>query len=157
MHACGQRVAGTAGFTLMELLVVLLMLAGAFALASPTLPLRGGSDPEPHDALRHLVERVLRIAGESGRDLSLVLHLDSGEYVVRTSRAADLRDPPIFQGVLSMRGWHADSYSEGREVLILVSPLGRVQAPSVHFQDEGGRRTTLHVESWTGRIHVERK
>jgi len=154
-----------AGFTLLELAVVVFLLGLFSALVVPRLPGVG------EDALKSSARRIagtaklyFNEAALSGRPHRLEYNLDKKTFRVRriepdgevveltgSGREQSLRGKVRFKDItLPARG----SFSHG-EVTTDILPVGWLEETVVHLEEEGGGRSmTLRIMPYTGSTEV---
>lgn len=153
-----------AGFTLIELVIVVFLLGLFSALVIPRLPGIG------EDGLKSSARRIagtvkyfFNEAALSGRPHRLVFNLGDGTFRVRrleadgtlvdldgSGKEQRLRGKVRFRDIaIPGRG----TYSQG-EVAAEIHPVGWMEETVVHLEEEGDRQLTLRVMPYTGTTEV---
>ena len=140
---------GIRGFTLVELLVVLAMLAIAAAVAVPALrPPAERSAGAAADSLLHVLARARTDAAARGTPVHVEVRAGDGRFAVTadgedgardTLRAGSLPLPPGGRASGGRRGTARMSFDAS----------GRARADRVALTDEGGR-IEIVVDAWSG-------
>jgi prepilin-type N-terminal cleavage/methylation domain-containing protein len=110
------REAAPPGFTLLEIIVVLLVIGVAFALAAPALP---NHSPEP-DPLQRVLDVTRRAAVHDAKALTLSVSVD-GQWRIDSGTSTEVT--PLGTGTLP-------SY-HGGALVVKASALGRCTVESV--------------------------
>lgn len=153
-----------AGFTLIELVIVVFLLGLFSALVMPRLPGIG------EDGLKASARRIagtvkyfFNEAALSGRPHRLEFNLDEGTFRVRrldadgtlvelsgTGKEQRLKGNVRFRDVtIPGRG----AFSLG-EVITEIQPVGWMEETVVHLEEEDGRELTLRISPYTGTTEV---
>ena len=139
------------GFTLLELLVVLVLLAITAAAAVPAFLGDAARSPEQRIAVA-LAERLIAVrdaARESGSAATLVLSLTDGRYWITTRDSATSGVLPVTDGV-TIAG---DGAAGGARIELRFEPTGPTTAVAVTVH--GSRTVTVRTQAWTGEISVD--
>jgi prepilin-type N-terminal cleavage/methylation domain-containing protein len=141
-----------AGFTLLELIVVMTVLATVVAIAAPTLPAaRSEADTLARDVVR-VLDRARFAAAERGAPTFVTLDLDSGTYEVWIGLAATTNNARAASDSLVATGSLGGRSTVGRHT-ISFDPFGRAAGGPVRLFVGG---PVIEVEPWTGKAHVTR-
>lgn len=152
------RSASRRGFTLVELLVVLIVLGIAVAVGAPALPRAGFGAASASDQLMRILYRAGRMAAERGRTVRVELDPDASAYRVRMEATGSAEGALIASG--SFGAGSRDSIfslaDNGSAVPVFrFDPLGRAEGGPVIVDDGRGEGVIVAVDPWTGRVHVE--
>ena len=146
------------GFTLIEMMVVLLLMGISLAVVAPALP------RPPHGAeaaarkTARLLEQTRRTAAQHGRNTRIELNLATGAFGVWVEDPFDGRDSLIAAGELLLPGEMAEADpNTGARARVRFDPLGRADGEPIRFRDGGGRSMTVAVDPWTGGVRVARE
>jgi prepilin-type N-terminal cleavage/methylation domain-containing protein len=162
----GRAPLGQAGFTLLELALVLLIIGIMVVVAYPKFRNLGGGDVKME--ARTLIGRIQALYGEATftrRTYRLVYDLDAQRYwgemktgddqyqpVDRTFMApVALPDGVKLKDVITER---AGKLGEGKAYTYFL-PLGRADYTTIHLAAKDGPELTLFVTPLTGRVTVE--
>lgn len=153
-----------AGFTLIELVIVVFLLGLFSALVIPRLP--GVGEDGLKSSARRIAGTVKYFFNESalsGRPHRLEFNLDEGTFRVRrleangdlvdldgTGREQRLRGKVRFRDIaIPGRG----DFSQG-EVITEILPVGWMEETVVHLEENGDRLLTLRIMPYTGTTEV---
>jgi prepilin-type N-terminal cleavage/methylation domain-containing protein len=141
------------GFTLLEMVLVILIMGIVFALAVPAMG-GLGSDPEEGESWKELVDlmRSSRIlALENAVTVRMVLDPETGLYSVDSvgPRGAGL----VQEGKLLV-GLNMSMYADSARVKFTFRPDGSAFSDSLIVRSSG-YATKLSVEPFTGRVLIE--
>jgi prepilin-type N-terminal cleavage/methylation domain-containing protein len=142
------------GFTLVELLVVVLILGLAVGAAVPTLRGSRGGGREVARATTALLGRAREAALQRGERVTVSVELGSGAFVVTASRATGVPGDTIRRGTLRLGsarlvGGAAWAYAT------TFDPTGRARAQPLTVVDDEDRYD-IQVSPWTGMATVRR-
>ncbi len=146
------------GFTLLELLVVLVLLAITAAAAVPAF-LDGGTDaPEKRlaTALADALVHTRDAARTSGAAAELVLAPSDGRYWVTQRDSASAGVLPMSAGVViapSNAGDATPRAGSTDRVTLRFDPTGPASPAEITVR--GARSLTVRVEPWTGEISID--
>jgi len=158
---------GTAGFTLLEVVLVLLLIGVVLAVAFPRFRNLGGGDVKLE--ARTLIGRIQGLYGEATftrRPHRLVLDLDEEKYwaEVQTAGTRDYApvDPTFMAPVQLPSGIdlrdvitaRAGKRSEGKAE-IRFDPMGQAEYAEIHIEDADGQALTLQINPLTGKVAVK--
>ena len=159
-----RKPSGQAGFTLIELGVVVVLLALFAVFTIPLFSATGTSDLGY--SARRLSGTIKYLFNESaltGREHRLIYNLDRGTYRARIVEAdGEIVDLPGFGKETSLAGdvSFRDVQLPGRgtftsgEVTVRIYPTGWVEETGVHFEGGSGDVLTLHVMPLTGTSEI---
>ena len=139
------------GFTLLELLVVLVLLAITAAAAVPAFLGDAARSPEQRIAVA-LAERLIAVrdaARESGVSATMVLSPMDGRYWIVSRDSAT-------SGVLPMTGGvtiAGDGAAGSARIELRFEPTGPTTATAIAVH--GSRTITVRTQAWTGEISVD--
>lgn len=144
------------GFTLIELVVVILLLGIVAGVSVPALARRGEDDALAAAAgdVVGLLGRARRTALERGRSVTLALDPASGRYQVRlTGESGDV----VAEGTLALAGGVQleAGHTGAAWVHVVFSPLGAAEGGPVIVR-RGGRAAVVALDRWTGEASVRR-
>lgn len=156
-----------AGFTLLEVVLVLLVIGLVLAVAFPRIRNIGGGDVKLE--ARTLIGRIQGLYAEAAftrRAHRLVLDVDKERYaaevfdddanayvpVERTFMApVQLPSGIDLKDVITARaGKRAEGQAE-----IRFDPMGQAEFAEIHLEDEDGETLTLQINPLTGRVAVK--
>lgn len=154
----------TRGYTYVELVVVIFLVALTLSLAMPRIRDSLLSD-ELKGTTRRLVGLIKNLRTEavaSAVDFALHLDLDQNLYWVESSsmsleeRARVQKEArPFPEGVRVLDVWLQDSGKiMSGEVWITISRKGYIQPSVVHLAAEDGRRFTLEMSPFLGKVSI---
>lgn len=132
------------GFTLIELVVVMAIMALVVAVAAPALRLPADEPPSPSDSVRQLVRGARTEALRTGRSMRVVVDSRSDRYWVY-----DAADEEHAAGRFAF-GREAGWSRAGRRVVLRVSALGGIEGDLPHLVHDDGRIERIAFEPWTG-------
>lgn len=139
-----------AGFTLVELMVVALLIALAVGIATPALrPIPTRSSRATADALALLGASARAVAARRGEPAALVV--DAGAYTIVALDASGAAVDTLARGALAPGGRVVSG--DGEPVVITFSPTGAAHGGPLVVEGEGGRHA-LEVSPWTGIVAV---
>ena len=139
------------GFTLLELLVVLVLLAITAAAAVPAFLGDAARSPEQRIAVA-IAERLIAVrdaARESGVAATLVLSPTDGRYWIAARDSATSGVLPIAGGV-TIAGEGAAGVAR---IELRFEPTGPTTATAIAVH--GSRTITVRTQAWTGEISVD--
>lgn len=140
------------GFTLLELLVVLAIMASIIAIAIPNLRLPGFAS-DAAGAARQIASGLAdarQAAIFANRDTSVVIDLENKTFSVAGGPAVALDGIQKLTLITAER----DVLDEARGE-ILFYPDGSAGGGEISVQDQDGTRATVRVNWLTGRISVD--
>jgi prepilin-type N-terminal cleavage/methylation domain-containing protein len=158
---------GAAGFTLLEVVLVLLIIGVVLAVAFPRFANIGGGDLKLE--ARTLIGRIQGLYAEAAftrRPHRLVLDLDQERYAaevmnVETRTFAPV-DPTFMPPVQLPSGIDLKDVTTARagkrqegQVALLFDPTGQAEFATIHLEDRDGGTLTLEVNPLTGRVAVK--
>jgi len=153
-----------AGFTLIEMCVVLLVISIFAFLIVPRLDLSGRGDLEA--TARHLGSTTRYLFNEAaltGREHRLVYNLQDGSYrALRLEASGDLVSVDGPGRLTRLRGdvRFRDLTVPGRgsftggEVVTTIHPAGWLEETVVHLENRKGEQLTVHVSPLTGMVET---
>lgn len=154
---------GRGGFTLIELIVVLVILGVVVRVALPRLE-GAFSDRYLRSSARRLVGMIRWTQSQAalgGREYWLYYDLDKGEYWMAGKGEENLegaegkRRRHLLEGV---RFQHIITRSQGRVsggiASSWFSPQGWVEGTSIHLQNEKGEELGVRIKGPTGRVRI---
>lgn len=162
-----RRPFGRAGFTLLELVLVLLVIGVVTALVFPKFRNLGGGDVKVE--ARTLIGRIQGLYNEATftrRTHRLVYDLDAQRYwgEVKEGRgdAYTPVDPAFMSPVTLPSGVsledvvteRAGKRQEGKAYTYFL-PLGRAEFTTIHLEAKDGPQLTLRVNPLTGKVRVD--
>ncbi len=140
------------GFTLVEMLVVMIVIATVTAVTVPAIT-RLNDEDELTGAARELVtllERARATSVEQGVPVTMTIDPASGRYWVRVGQGLA---PEVFRtGTVSL-GPGVTLASTLDRVTFSFDPLGPAYGDSLYVQAPSGG-ALIGVERWTGRLYV---
>lgn len=145
-----------AGFTLWELVIVLVVLAVAAGLAVPAFARLGARADDPADgaeALQTLLRTARRVAVERGVTVTVTVDPASGRYAADSAGAGGAA--PFAEGVLPLGGPGAVRSGHPR-LRYTFRPTGAALADPVALRDGAGEALVV-VDAWGGEARVERR
>lgn len=138
----------TAGFTLAELLAVLLLVGIAAAVAAPAFRPPGRSAAGAAEALRGVYAAARDDAAVRGELVTVSLATATGEYAV-TAESADGDVDTLRAGALPLPPEGRIVGERSGAARAVFSPLGRARADRVAIV-HGEVRHEISVDAWTG-------
>lgn len=153
---CNGRPGSRAGYTLIEMATVFLLLALVVLLAAPALPRpRQGADAAAR-ALAEVLQGARGQAVREARTVAVQLDLVSGAYHAYTvsaegadSTTATGHLPPTpVRVTLSVPGGEA-------QATLRFGALGRAEGGPIEVRDAAGAARVVAVDPWTGSVRVE--
>jgi general secretion pathway protein H len=142
-----KRILGirTSGFTLVEIVVVLLILGTVTAVTVPAFRNTDGRDDVRKAAaeVRHVLDRARATARANGHAVSVTIDPASGRYWV---------DRPALTGTLALGG--ASIVSDGPRPRVTFHAAGAASAPMLAVQG-GGRAHAIRIDPFTGQVDVQ--
>ena len=163
-RAPGAGLQGHGGFTLIEMLVVLLLVSILVGVAAPMLLEPPGRTADDFQSSLRPFREARRLALRRGRPVRLVLYPRQGRYSIQDDAVPDPpgsgapvpRDssgrgrPPLDVGRLA-----GDVARDPPEILAPLvfhfMPGGRAAGPALRLVAPGGRRFQVRVDPWTGK------
>lgn len=155
----------SSGFTLVELVVVVTLLAMAALLVFPRLPDTGGaalkgSARSVAATVRYLFDRV----AETGRPHRLRFTVGTGEVRIAELRSDGMESAPtdpflsrqvIADGVVvkDLQTPRLGKVSDG-QVALDVGPAGIAEPATIHLLSIGGKEMTLEISPYARRVIV---
>ena len=140
------------GFTLLEMLVVLVVIATVTAVTVPAIT-RLNDEDELTGAARELVtllERARATSVEQGVPVTMTINPVSGRYWLRVGRSLA---PEVFRpGTVSLNPGVTLASTLDR-VTFSFDPLGPAHGDSLYVRAPSGG-SLIGVERWTGRLYV---
>jgi prepilin-type N-terminal cleavage/methylation domain-containing protein len=163
MKGCGSR---ASGFTLMELMVVVALVATLSLVAMPRF--KEFLVPDPEQGVQRELENLLMAVREEsvlGRyPMAVVYSLSEGTYrsaVLGAEGGMDWESDPLSIRRRLPAGMKFLDVSTPREeraasgaVFTLIWPTGWIEPTILHLQDERGRQYTLLVEPLSGAVRL---
>lgn len=155
-----------AGFTLLELVLVLLVIGVMVAVAYPRFRNLGGGDVKLE--ARTLIGRIQGLYNEATftrREHRLVFDLEAERYWGEVKAGADAFAPvdatlmgpvdlPVGIDLKDVITERAGKRAEGRAYCHFY-PLGRADFTTVHLEAKDGEALTLRVNPLTGKVEVQ--
>ena len=146
----------SAGLTLAELLVVLLILGLVAAVTTPALRRPGMSAGSAAQEIANVFGSARAAAAARGHVVRVSIELATGAFLV-TADAEGARSPRVLRaGRIALP---ADARLTGRSegtARATFHPLGRARADTV-VVERGGRAFVVAVDAWTGAVHVRER
>ena len=139
------------GFTLLELLVVLVLLAITAAAAVPAFLGDAARSPEQRIAVA-IAEQLIAVrdaARESGVSATMVLSPTDGRYWIAARDSATVGVLPMTGGV-TIAG---EGAAGGDRIELRFEPTGPTTAVAITVH--GSRALTVRTQAWTGEISVD--
>jgi len=150
-----RSLAGRRGFTLMELMVVLAMLAIAAAVAAPALrPPRERSAGAAADSLLHVLARARAGAAARGTLVRVEVRAGDGAWVV-AGAAGDGGEDTLAAGELPLPADGRLLAGPAGAARVSFEPAGRARAGHMAVTDPGGR-IEIVVDPWSGAARAAR-
>lgn len=142
------------GFTLVEVLVVLVILGIAAAVVVPALPRIVEEDPLARSAedVTLLLRRARRTALERGAPVALTVDAESDRYWVEIYDQGEWRPLVADEVVLSPS---VSLTAEAGQARFVFRPNGSAQSDPLGVRD-GGRGTAIAVDPWLGDARAAR-
>ena len=156
-----------AGFTLLEVVLVVLIIGVVLAVAFPKFRNIGGGDLKLE--ARTLIGRVQGLYGEAAftrRPHRLVLDLDEERYSAEVMNPGTNAYVPVDTSFMppiqlpsgielkDVTTARAGKREEGKAE-IRFDPMGEVEFATIHLEDRNGDVLTLEVNPLTGRVAVK--
>lgn len=144
-----------AGFTLIEVAVVLVVMAVALAVAVPALPRPRTVEEAAAAELAALLDDARRAAARGGGEATLAVNLSTGGYLATLRRGREGADSVLRRGAIA--GWTRTPLARGGGDSLLVArfdPLGHASAPALRWRRPGGGERALVVDPWTGEVRL---
>lgn len=156
-----------AGFTLLEVVLVLFIIGVVIAVAFPRFRNIGGGDVKLE--ARTLIGRIQGLYAEAAftrRPHRLLLDLDQESYAAEVEDVATRTYAPVerafmapvqlpsgidLKDVITSRG---GKRSEGKAE-IRFDPMGQAESAEIHLEDRNGNALTLEVNPLTGKVAVQ--
>jgi general secretion pathway protein H len=164
-----RRPLGQAGFTLLELVLVIFIIGMVTALVFPKFRNLGGGDVKVE--ARTLIGRIQGLYNEATftrHTHRLVYDLDTQRYwgEVKPKEGGDEFtevDPTFMAPVTLPTGVtlkdvvteRAGKRQEGKAYTYFL-PLGRAEVTTIHLEEKDGAELTLQVNPLTGKVRVEK-
>jgi len=158
---------GTAGFTLLEVVLVILIIGIVVAVAFPRFTNIGGGDLKLE--ARTLIGRIQGLYAEAAftrRPHRLLFDLDENRYSAEVMNVETRTFVPVdptfmapvqlpsgvtFKDVTTAR---AGKREEG-QVALLFDPMGQAEFATIHLEDRDGAALTLEINPLTGKVAVK--
>jgi prepilin-type N-terminal cleavage/methylation domain-containing protein len=158
---------GEAGFTLLEVMLVVLVIGMMLAVAYPRFRNLGGGDVKTE--ARTLIGRIQGLYAEATftrRTHRLVYDLDERRYWGETQTEGGGFTPvertfmapvalPAGVDIKDVTTERAGRRDEGKAYTYFL-PLGRADLTTIHLEQEGDGELTLQVNPLTGKVRVEK-
>ena len=144
----GRGGAGRSGFTLPELLTVIVVLGICAAVAAPAFRPPGRSAAAAAEALRSVFLDARGAAAREGTTVTVELRTATGEFAVVAERAGGIADT-LNVGVLPVPPEGVVRGGEGGVARAAFDPLGRARADRVSITEREVRHEVT-VDAWTG-------
>lgn len=143
-----------AGFTLLEMMVVLLVLGISLGVAAPSFPRPASNDAAAASEVVLLVERARRAAVARGVPVFMSLNAGNGDYEVYAAADPFPNSGYGNASIVLERGRLTGSSSGDAVHLIWMSPLGRAEGGPIRVAGLDG--PYVEIDTWTGRARVSR-
>lgn len=142
------------GFTLVEVLVVLVLLGIAAAVVVPALPRIAEEDPlaRSGEEVTNVLRRARRTALERGAPIALTVDTEASRYWVEIYERGEWR--PLTQDVLSLSPRVSLTAERGRARFVF-RPNGSALGDALAVRD-GARGTRIAVDPWLGDARAAR-
>jgi type II secretion system protein H len=146
-----------AGFTLVELLVVLAILGLAAAVAAPALrSLDRTGARDGADAVAALYTEASNAAVRRGAPVTVRLDLSGGTYVVLARASAGGVAETVRAGTLSLSADERLTGGDDGWATVTFDPFGRARGDRVVVA-RGDERYEVTAAPWTGAVDVRRR
>jgi prepilin-type N-terminal cleavage/methylation domain-containing protein len=147
---------GDAGFTLVEVVTVVVVIGIAAAVAGPALrPGPRESAGAAARALRATYDDARSLAARRGVPVVVVLETSTDSFAVFAEPEGAPREV-VVSGRLPLPAGGAVTGGHGGRAEARFTPLGRARADVVTLVDEGGRHV-VSVEPMTGTVRRDRR
>jgi prepilin-type N-terminal cleavage/methylation domain-containing protein len=145
------------GFTLLELLVVLVIVGMLAAVAVPALRTRGSAAASAKQLVSFYAE-AREVAISRGTSADAVLDLSTGSFFVAAAPRAGGPADTLRRAELPLSAGARLASRTARRGLARVTfdALGRAHGDAVVIADAGGRHAVV-TDPWTGAAHVEER
>lgn len=140
------------GFTLVELLVVMLIAGLTLTIAAPSLPRPTESSPSSTQEVVQALHTARRLAATRGQDVAVRIRPEE-----RTLSIVLLDEDPGSTTLVERRvvkGTIVGRPSSRAVTAIRFGPLGRAEGPGFQVEDSGSVHQ-VSVDRWTGRVEVD--
>lgn len=162
-----RRARGAGGFTLLEVVLVVLIIGIVVAVAFPRFANIGGGDLKLE--ARTLTGRIQGLYAEAAftrRPHRLVFDLDQDRYAAEVmnveSRTFVPVDPTFMAPVQLPSGIDLKDVTTARagkreegQVALLFDPMGQAEFATIHLEARGGGTLTLEINPLTGKVAIE--
>jgi prepilin-type N-terminal cleavage/methylation domain-containing protein len=158
---------GAAGFTLLEVVLVLLIIGIVVAVMFPRFTNIGGGDLKLE--ARTLIGRIQGLYAEATftrRPHRLVLDLDEERYYAEVMNVETRTFAPVERTFMApvqlpsgitlkdVTTARSGKRAEG-QVMLLFDPMGQAEFATIHLEDRDGGALTLEINPLTGRVAVK--